>query len=64
MRVISAPTILTAIGADRSHLLDDLCARCSALIAAAPMRYDWNLAAIVIGKTGRACVDRFIRLDL
>ena len=44
----SAPTILAAIGADRGNLLDDLCARYAERIAAAPMRYDWNLAAVVI----------------
>lgn len=52
MRAISAPTILAAIGADRGDLLDDVCARYAARIAAAPMRYDWNLAAVVISKTG------------
>jgi hypothetical protein len=50
MRAISAPTILAVIGADRSNLLDDLYARYATRIAAAPMRYDWNLAAVVIGK--------------
>jgi hypothetical protein len=29
-----------------------LCARYAARIAAAPIRYDWNLAAVVISKTG------------
>jgi len=52
MRAISAPTILAAIDADRGNLLDDLCARYAERIAAAPMRYDWNLAAVVISKTG------------
>lgn len=51
MWAISAPTIVAAIGADRGSLLDDLRARYAARIAAAPMRYDWNLAAVVIGKT-------------
>jgi SAM dependent carboxyl methyltransferase len=51
MRAISAPTILAAIGADRGDLLDDLCARYAARIAAAPKRFDWNLAALVVVKT-------------
>ncbi len=52
MRAIAAPTILAAINANRGNLLDDLCARYAARIAATPMRYDWNLAAVVISKTG------------
>jgi len=51
MRAISAPTILAAIGPDRGALLDDVCARYAARIAAAPMRYDWNLATVVVAKT-------------
>jgi len=52
MWAFSAPTILGTIGADRGSLLDDLCTRYAARIAATPKRYDWNLAAVVIGKAG------------
>ena len=51
MRAISAPTILAALGDDRSDLLDAICARYAARIAAKPVRYDWNLAAVVLAKT-------------
>ena len=51
MRAISAPTILAALGEDRSDLLDDICARYAARVAAKPVRYDWNLAAVVFAKT-------------
>jgi hypothetical protein len=52
MWAISAPTIRAAIGADRGDLMDDLRARFAARIAAAPQRFDWNLAALVVAKTG------------
>jgi len=51
MRAISAPTILAVLGDDRRDLLDDICARYAARIAAKPVRYDWNLAAVVFAKT-------------
>ena len=51
MRAISAPTILAALVEDRSDLLDEICARYAARIAAKPVRYDWNLAAAVFAKT-------------
>jgi SAM dependent carboxyl methyltransferase len=50
MRAISAPAILSIIGQDRTALLDEICSRYAARIAAAPKRFDWNLAAVVIGK--------------
>jgi len=47
MRAISAPTILAVLGEDRGDLLDDICARYAARVAVKPVRYDWNLAAVV-----------------
>lgn len=50
MRAISAPTLVGALGTDRGALVDDVFERYAARIAAAPMKYDWDLAAIVMSK--------------
>jgi len=50
MRAISAPTLLGALGMDRGGLVDEVFQRCAVRIAAAPMKYDWDLAAVVMSK--------------
>ena len=50
MRAIAAPTIVRALGTDRDHVVDELFQRCAVRIAAAPMKYDWHLAAVVMSK--------------
>ncbi len=50
MRAIASPSIAAVLGADRGDVLDDICIRYAARIAAEPRRYDWSLAAIVISK--------------
>lgn len=50
MRAIAAPTIVGALGTDRDQLVDELFQRYAVSIAAAPMKYDWNLAAVVMSK--------------
>ena len=51
---IFGPTIMGAIDPDRDRtgLIDDLFARFAAHAAAAPTRNDYDLAAVVVGKTG------------
>ena len=51
MRAISAPTLLGALGMDRGGLVDEVFQRCAVRIAAAPVKYDWDLAAVVMSKT-------------
>ena len=51
MRAISAPTIVGALNSDRDHLVDEVFQRCAARIAAEPVKYDWDLAAVVMSKT-------------
>jgi hypothetical protein len=50
MRAISAPTILGALGTDRDGVVDEVFRRYAARIAAGPIKYDWDLAAIVMSK--------------
>jgi hypothetical protein len=50
MRAISAPTIVAALDTERDQLVDELFERCAARIAAAPSRYDWDVAAVVMSK--------------
>ena len=51
MRAISAPSIVGALGTDRGDLVDAIFTKSAGRIAAAPQRYDWNLAAVVMSKT-------------
>lgn len=50
MRAISAPTLLGALTMDRGELVDEVFQRYAVRIAAAPIKYDWNLAAVVASK--------------
>ena len=50
MRAIAAPTLLGVLGVDRRGLVEEVFQRCARRIAAAPVRYDWDLAAIVMSK--------------
>ena len=51
MRAISAPTIVGALNTDRGHLVDEVFERYAARIAAAPIKFDWDLAAVLMSKT-------------
>ena len=51
MRAISAPTIVEALGSDRDRLVEEIFERCAARIAGTPIKYDWDLAAVVMSKT-------------
>jgi hypothetical protein len=50
MRAVASPSISAVIGPDRGHVLDDICVRYAARIAAEPRHYDWSLAALVMSK--------------
>ena len=50
MRAISAPTLLGVLSADRGGLVDEVFQRYAVRIAASPMKYDWDLAAVVMSK--------------
>ena len=51
MRAISAPTLLGALSPDCVVvLLDEVFQRYAVRIAASPMKYDWDLAAVVMSK--------------
>jgi hypothetical protein len=50
MRAISAPTLLGVLSTDRGGLVDEVFQRYAVRIAASPMKYDWDLAALVMSK--------------
>lgn len=50
MRAIAAPTIVGALDTGRDQLVDELFERVAERIAAAPAKYDWDLAAVVMSK--------------
>ena len=50
MRAIAAPTIVAALDIGRDQLVDELFQRVAQRISAAPVKYDWDLAAVVMSK--------------
>ena len=50
MRAIAAPTIVAALGIVRDQLVDELFQRVAQRISATPVKYDWDLAAVVMSK--------------
>jgi hypothetical protein len=50
MRAIAAPAILGALGAGGDQLVDELFHRVAPRMAREPMKYDWDLAAVVMSK--------------
>jgi SAM dependent carboxyl methyltransferase len=50
MRAIAAPTVVDALDTGRDQLVDELFQRVAERITAAPMKYDWDLAAVVMSK--------------
>src|SRR5438128_2196707 len=51
MRAIAAPTLVGVLSLERAGLVDEVFQRCATRIAAAPLKYDWHLAAVVMSKT-------------